>query len=95
MIIEIPVASCEHLKSISCYNNNYYKLPFKINDYDVIFEHCDEEYNSYMYFLGTEEEGEFDTSGSDGRSYFSCDYGFEYTSENFICLLYTSPSPRD
>ncbi len=38
MLIEIKLSDCISLKHISCYNQNYYQLPFKINNCNVIFE---------------------------------------------------------
>ena len=38
MKIEIPKSSCEHLKDISYYNNNYYRLPVSIGGYNILFE---------------------------------------------------------
>ena len=44
-----------HIKEASCYNNNYYKLPFVINcdgeDYHILRIVCDEFSNDYEYSL--------------------------------------------
>lgn len=44
-----------HIKSISCYNDNYYELPFTINyknkDYKILHIVCDELTNEFNYSL--------------------------------------------
>jgi hypothetical protein len=39
MIISILKEKCEHIKEMSRYNNNYYRLPFFVNGCDVLYEH--------------------------------------------------------
>ena len=50
-----------HIKEISDYNSNYYKLPFAIkietedeyNICDILYIECDEFSNEYCYILGS------------------------------------------
>ena len=50
-----------HIKEVSCYNNNYYKLPFAIDcdgeDYYILRIVCDEFSNEYGYSLCYEDDG--------------------------------------
>lgn len=69
MVIKVLIKDCEHLKEISHYNSNYYKLPFTINSCNVILENCEEDYNSMNYELGNIIEGVFERS-----CIFACDY---------------------
>jgi len=71
MILRIDIGNCEHLKNISCYNNNYYKLPLDIDECNIVYEKCNEDYNSYMYLLGNEEEGKFGIDNA--KEYYSAD----------------------
>ena len=66
---------CTHLENISRYNHNYYKLPdgVYINGFNVILENCDEEYDSYEYVLGKEEQGAFTASAE--NPIMGCNYG--------------------
>ena len=41
MTIRIPRANCSWLDGISHYNNNYYELPFSVNDLDILYEYYD------------------------------------------------------
>lgn len=59
MIIKINENDCEHLEKISCYNNNYYRVPFEINGCNVIYVRWCGSEDSCMYFLGRYEDGEF------------------------------------
>lgn len=53
-----------HIKEVSYYNNNYYKLPFQIKvkfedqhkTCDVLHIECDEFSNEYYYILGNIDE---------------------------------------
>lgn len=69
MIIKVSTKDCEHLKQISCYNSNYYKLPFTINFCDVVLVNYNEDYNSIDYELGDIIGGGFEES-----AIFACDY---------------------
>lgn len=71
MIIKIDINKCEHLKDMSYYNNNYYRLPFEIDGCSIVYEKCDEEYSDYMYFLGNEEDGEFGVTRA--KEHYSAD----------------------
>ena len=48
MVISVLKEKCEHLKEISCYNSNYYKLPFIINECTILHE----KYNGAEDFCG-------------------------------------------
>lgn len=82
-VITIPISDCKHIKEISKYNYNYYKLPYEIEGNDVILEICEEDYDSYTYILGKSSEGDF------GKNYnhlfYSCYYGFDKCND-FIIL---------
>ena len=84
MVIQIPIKLCEHLKEISVYNCNYYKLPkeMKIDENDIICELCDEDYDSYEYILGNSKEGKFIDDCKHIR--YPSSYGFNICSEFFI-----------
>ena len=69
MIVKVSIKDCEYLKEISCYNSNYYKLPFTINSCDVVLVNCNEDYNSMDYELGDIIDGQFEQN-----SIFACDY---------------------
>lgn len=51
-----------HIKEKSCYNENYYRLPFYIecdgNDYNILHISCDEFANEYNYALCYDLEDE-------------------------------------
>ena len=79
MIVKVLIKDCEHLKEISCYNSNYYKLPFTINSCDVILVNCNEDYNSMDYELGQVIEGKFEQ-----RFIFACDYTADECDEVII-----------
>jgi hypothetical protein len=49
-------------------------MPIKIDGTDVILEKCDEEYNSYQYYLIYAE----------GRKPYGCDYGFDDCKDEII-----------
>ena len=48
MLVQISIANCEHIKEHSYYNNNYYRLPFMVNGYNVLYQ----EYDSHEEFCG-------------------------------------------
>lgn len=41
MIVNVKKTDCEHLKEMSYYNNNYYRLPFAVNFCDVLYNYYD------------------------------------------------------
>lgn len=56
----------EHLKDISCYNHNYYKLDFQYyGDYiiggkcNILYQECQDDVYGYYCTLGYFENGEF------------------------------------
>jgi len=59
LVIKINNKKCTHLKNISKYNHNYYELPIEIDGCRVLFEECDENYDSYTYHLGNLIDGKF------------------------------------
>lgn len=69
MTTKVSIKYCEYLKEISCYNSNYYKLPFSINSCNVVLVNCNEDYNSMDYELGYIIDGEFEQC-----FIFACDY---------------------
>ena len=50
---------CGHLKHLSHYDNNYYILPFSVNNCDILFQHYDECFNTYIYSIGIIEQEKF------------------------------------
>lgn len=36
--IFVDKKNCKHLREISYYNNNYYELPFTVNDCNILYE---------------------------------------------------------
>ena len=54
-----------HIKDKSCYNDNYYRIPFHIrcddDDYNILRIECDEYSNEYQYSLCYELEGELES----------------------------------
>ena len=69
------ISDCIHLKELSCYNYNFYKLPFKVNEYDILLASFDggERYDGGQlgffdenkkfqtkFWLHTDEEGILD-----------------------------------
>lgn len=60
MEIKIKKDICELLRE-STYNHNYYLLPagIFIDTHNVIYEICDEEYDSYTYICGDMNEMPF------------------------------------
>lgn len=81
--IEISLSTCTHLASISHYNHNYYYIPVIVDGCNVVLEICDEEYDSYEYYLGKLEEGAFSKNDPD-RTFYSCEFGFEKCYRNII-----------
>lgn len=63
MEINIPKDNCIHLTDMSCYNHNYYRLPFAINGCDVLYESYDggENFNgnSIGILIGNEYQVKF------------------------------------
>lgn len=59
MIITFDLDALEHIKEISFYNNNYYKLPYSINGCGVLYNEFDEGTNSDEYYFGDVVEGKF------------------------------------
>ena len=59
MLVKIPIKICEYIKELSCYNNNYYKLPVVIDKHEYLYLHCQEDYESYDYYLGDLKDGKF------------------------------------
>ena len=54
IICQVEKRRCQHLKEISFYNHNYYKLPngIKYKGCDVLYEEANDEDNSLVYILG-------------------------------------------
>lgn len=52
MIVKIMAEDCQHIKDCSDYNNNYYKLPFKVNGCDFILEEARDDEKYCVYSLG-------------------------------------------
>lgn len=52
MIINLKQEKLEHIKEISFYNHNFYKLPFKLEDNDILCEEFDEFVEEYSYSIG-------------------------------------------
>lgn len=80
--IVISLSTCVHLEDISRYNHNYYQIPVEVDGCNVVLEVCDEEYNSYDYYLGSLEEGAFPDNYD--RPFYGCEYGFDMCRENII-----------
>lgn len=59
MNVTIPLENCFHLKQVSCYNSNYYELPFSVNKCNSV--HVSYGGNEDLSFiaLGYFEEGHF------------------------------------
>ena len=60
---ELDKKAITHIKDLSSYNHNYYKLDLSVyGDYitpetcDILYEECDEFYETYTYTLGYFEE---------------------------------------
>lgn len=51
MKLMFKLSELSHLTEKSCYNNNYYMLPFDIDGTNIVYEHCDEEYDVNTYYL--------------------------------------------
>jgi len=58
MIVKIDFDSCI-INKISCYNDNYYQLPFQVNGCNVIHEKYDGGDNFYGFKLGNIVDGVF------------------------------------
>lgn len=52
MKIQLDKQYLYRVDEVSHYDDNIYKLPFKINDYEYIQEEYDEFSNEYQYILG-------------------------------------------
>ena len=61
MKVEISVLkqNCEHLKEISRYNSNFYRLPFVINGCDVLHEKYNGAEDWCGNSIGTVKNGEY------------------------------------
>lgn len=77
MLIQILIANCEHIKLESWYNNNYYRLPFMVNGYNVLYEEYDggEEFcgNSIGDFVDGKFIAAFFLHREDNSDYFLID----------------------
>lgn len=58
-ILKIPLTSCEHIVEQSCYNNNFYRLPFLIHGFDVIHEKYNGAEDIEEVSLGFIENGQY------------------------------------
>lgn len=76
MKVTIPKNLCTHIKKISKYNYNYYKVPLslQVKEKDVILEIFDEDYDSTEYILGCLDEGKFNDDGNHLRYPSSLSY---------------------
>lgn len=52
MILKLKGENLKRIDSISSYDNNYYWLPFEINNCNVLHESFDECSNEYQYSIG-------------------------------------------
>ena len=59
MNVCVSIDSCELLKDISFYNNNYYRLPGLINGCDILYEHYYGDETHAGNILGTLVDGKF------------------------------------
>ena len=59
MLIQIAQDKCEHLKEESYYNNNYYRLPFLVNGFSVLYEYYDGAEEFCGNAIGDFVDGEF------------------------------------
>lgn len=57
MQIEFTLDNRWHIKSQSHYNHNFYKLPFKINGFDILFEEYTD-WNGFSYAVLCDENFE-------------------------------------
>ena len=83
MEIQIKKEICELLRE-SVYNHNYYLLPdgILIDSHSVIYEICDEEYDSYMYILGDMNEVPFEDDSDHTR--IPSNYGFDQCKDYIV-----------
>ena len=75
MTIKIKLSEMKHLKEKSCYNNNYYAFG---NAGVELFQHCDEEYNTYDYYL-IDGESKILLGSADGSDEEEIDFMYQYT----------------
>lgn len=69
----------EHIKGMSNYNHNYYENK---DDHTLIYEHCDENYDTYEYYLIDGENKVFLGSSREALGYsetVNIDFRMKYT----------------
>lgn len=59
MLLVVKKSNCKHLKEISYYNHNFYKLPFELDECNIVEEVYDESWDSYIYVFGRMVNGKF------------------------------------
>jgi hypothetical protein len=84
MEVKIASRNCKHLKDISYYNNNYYRLPFSVNDCDILFEY----YDGGEEFCGSS----IGILGNDGK--YEAKYWL-HTSDAGECFIFDSELIKD
>lgn len=50
----------DHIKDMSFYNNNYYKLPYIIDGCDILYQKWEDDDYYGLYILGTMNENRFE-----------------------------------
>lgn len=64
MIIVIDKNKCEHVKELSYYDHNVYKLPISIDGHDYLRDDYDECSNCTDYYMGNVIDGKFEADGT-------------------------------
>ena len=86
MKIIFKTEELEHLSDMSCYNNNYYKLPIIVQDCTKILEKCDEYMDENAYYL-IPEDGNYYYPKPFFQSSHEMDPVITLTIENGIVIL--------